>query len=470
MANIPNILGVNSFLPRMKFPLLPAVLLLSGMVVPAVSLHGQSASGAATAVEARLLTEMVAGDQLWSATTEQFEQRFRTMGLQWLSPSKEQARFFGNYAVWSPKLKVTEAIVDFQAGKLARVNLAMFTRGDSDVTLDTREAFEKRVEEIKNDITAVLGVQPTERGKDSQSAVKAVGWMWVKAPTAYLLEYSYVKELKSRGQEFRPEFIRLRVAELPKQQGLLAATQGTANGNTPVAKSSLAANVSHEANGDAVIKTVPMVDQGPKGYCAVATTERVFRYYGLNVDQHEMAQIANTSDGGGTSPSQMLEALEKIEGRMRVRVRAIQKWDFKEFTSMIDDYNREAKRNDKREINLPSGGVIMIGDIYSSMDPGSLKTSRTEKNKAGYGKFQRSVLEMIERGVPIMWGVQLGLYKEGDLPQSGGGHMRLIIGYNAKTSEILYSDSWGAEHALKRMPMDQAFAMTTGMYYIEPMK
>jgi hypothetical protein len=48
--------------------------------------------------------------------------------------------------------------------------------------------------------------------------------------------------------------------------------------------------------------------------------------------------------------------------------------------------------------------------------------------------------------------------------------MRLIIGYNAKTSELLYSDSWGAEHALKRMPMDEACAMTTGMYYIEPMK
>lgn len=455
----------------MNFPLLPALLVLSGVTITAASLSGQSSTpGAAIASEARLLTDMVVGDQLWTATSEQFEQKFRTMGLQWLSPTKEQARFFGDYAVWSPKLKVTEAIVDFQSGKLARVNLAMFTRGDSEASLDSREAFEKRVEEIKADITGVLGVQPTERGKDSQSAVKAVGWMWLKPPTAYLLEYSYVKEMKSRGQEFRPEFIRLRVAEIPKQQGLLAASQGTANGNTPVAKSSLAANVTRDANGDVVIKNVPMVDQGPKGYCAVATTERVFRYYGLNVDQHEMAQIANTSEGGGTSPTEMFEALEKIEGRMRVRVRAIQKWDFKEFTSMLDDYNREAKRNDKREIHLPSGGVINIGDIYSSMDPASLKASRAEKNKSGYGRFQRSVLEMIERGVPIMWGVQLGLFKEGDLPQSGGGHMRLIIGYNPKTSELLYSDSWGAEHALKRMPMDEGFSMTTGMYYIEPMK
>ncbi|MEQ1749012.1 MAG: hypothetical protein ABL974_06290 [Prosthecobacter sp.] len=47
--------------------------------------------------------------------------------------------------------------------------------------------------------------------------------------------------------------------------------------------------------------------------------------------------------------------------------------------------------------------------------------------------------------------------------------MRLIIGYNTKTSEIFYTDSWGAEHALKRMPVVNAFTMTTGMYYMEPM-
>ncbi len=452
----------------MKVTFLPlSLLLLGGVLSPAV--HGQSTSpGARSSAEPVLLTDMLSGEQIWQATAEQFEQRFARLGLQWLSAAKDQARFFGDYAVWTPALKVSEAIIEFQNGRLARLNLAMFTRGDSASPLDTREAFEKRVEEIKTAVTAQLGVPPTERGKDSQSAVKAMGWMWIKGPTAYLLEYSYVREVKSRGQDFRPEFIRMRVAEVPKPQGLLS--QGTPAGNTPVAKSSLAANAVHEASGDVVIKNVPMVDQGPKGYCAVATTERVFRYYGLNVDQHEMAQIANTESGGGTSPTEMFEALQKIQGRMRVRVRELQKWDIKDFLSMVEDYNREAKRNGKREINIPSSGVIMIGDIYSSMDPASLKTSRAEKNRSGYGKFQRTVADMIEKGVPVMWGVQLGLFKEGDLPQSGGGHMRLIIGYNAKTSEILYSDSWGAEHALKRMPMDEAFAMTTGMYYIEPMK
>ena len=48
------------------------------------------------------------------------------------------------------------------------------------------------------------------------------------------------------------------------------------------------------------------------------------------------------------------------------------------------------------------------------------------------------------------------------------GHMRLIVGYNQKTHEILYSDSWGPNHALKRMPETQAWAMTKGLLVLKP--
>jgi len=67
-----------------------------------------------------------------------------------------------------------------------------------------------------------------------------------------------------------------------------------------------------------------------------------------------------------------------------------------------------------------------------------------------------------------MWSVHLGLFKEGDLPQSGGGHMRLIIGYNDTTNEVLFSDSWGAGHELKRINADEAWSMTSGLYGMEP--
>jgi hypothetical protein len=47
--------------------------------------------------------------------------------------------------------------------------------------------------------------------------------------------------------------------------------------------------------------------------------------------------------------------------------------------------------------------------------------------------------------------------------------MRLIIGYNLKTSEVIFTDSWGAGHEQKRMAMDDAWTITNGLSSIEPL-
>jgi hypothetical protein len=446
----------------MKALLLPLIL-ISGLF--SIPLNAQTAKKAPVS---RSLDAMITGDQLWETTTDAFEAKFKPLGLQWLSEKKDQARFFGSgFNLFEDSIPVLEAVADFQDGKLARANLSLYNRGDSKVDPKNVAEFEALVNKLRDTISTRIGAKAVDRGKDATSAVKAMGYLWNVASTAYLLEYSYQKEMKSMNKEFRAEFIRLRVAPLPKQT-LLGGNTNT--GNKPVAKASLVTHVTKDTNGDIVIKDVPMVDQGPKGYCVVATAERVFKYLGLSVDQHEMAAIANSSASGGTSPDEMVGALKTLTGRLKVHIRELQGWNYGEFQRMIGDYNRSAKKNKKREINLDGMKVINIGDIYASFDPDSLKESRASQGKAAFSKFQREVAAAINRGVPIMWSVELGIYKEGDLPQSHGGHMRLIIGYNTKTNELLYSDSWGAEHALKRMAMDNACAMTTGMYYLEPIQ
>jgi hypothetical protein len=452
------------YLNSMNKPALPLAALVS--VLFAALLPAQNVKRKVVNQD-RPLDALVTGDQLWETTPELLESNFKGSGLQWLSAAKDQARFFGaGLNLWNKEVSVLEAIAEFQNGKLARVNLSLFNRGDSENPLATRAEFEAAVDTLKKTLGAQLGAPPIERGKDSSSAVKAMGWMWLKAPTAYLLEYSYEKEVKSQNKEFRPEFIRLRVAPIPKPQSLLSS--GTPAGNQPVSKASLTANITKDPNGDVVIKNVPMVDQGPKGYCAVATAERVLRYYGLDVDQHEMAEVANTASGAGTSPTEMVKALQALTGRLKVHIRVLKDWEYGDFTRMIGDYNRSAKHNKRPEINLAGMHVIDIEEIYGSMDGDSLKQSVAAPGKAAYSRFQRAVTDTVNKGIPVMWGVELGIYKEQDLPQPHGGHMRLIIGYNMQTNEILYSDSWGAAHALKRMPMDNACAMTTGLYYLEP--
>ena len=102
------------------------------------------------------------------------------------------------------------------------------------------------------------------------------------------------------------------------------------------------------------------------------------------------------------------------------------------------------------------------------MDTDVLREVRN-KNKSSLHRFQREVQAHIDQGVPLLWTVMLGKVPEPGIPQNAGGHMRLIIGYNNTKNEILFSDSWGAGHELKRMPAEDAWTMTTGTMSIEPL-
>jgi len=210
-----------------------------------------------------------------------------------------------------------------------------------------------------------------------------------------------------------------------------------------------------------------MVDQGQKGYCVVATAERVMRYYGIPVDEHELAELANSSASQGTSNAAMFDSLKKLAQRLRVRTRTIEDMDTHQALDVIHTYNQLARRNHVAEIPDPSG-PWSLGEIYGAMKPDLLKAART-RNKGDVTRFQQLVQDNIDQGIPVLWTVILGIVHEDKAPQAIGGHMRLIIGYNATTNEILYSDSWGPGHELKRMPTPDAWTMTISLNTIEPL-
>ena len=159
--------------------------------------------------------------------------------------------------------------------------------------------------------------------------------------------------------------------------------------------------------------------------------------------------------------------MKKLSARLKVRVRELEKVDVRDILGLVKDYNRIAKRDHASLIPDP-GSSIDVPAIYAAMQPAVLKEARTH-NKSDLARFQRTAQMHIDQGIPLLWSVQLGMVAEPGLPQASGGHMRIIIGYNSKTQEILYSDSWGAGHELKRMKADDAWTITTALMSIEPL-
>ena len=405
------------------------------------------------------LDPLVSQDALWTFDQDAFEKAAKGLPFSWTSNARDSARaaragmtLFG--------LPVTEAVARFNGNKLAQIDFNFYARGDAgDLSEDKFKALVPAVVEA---ITKATGVKHVVRGKDARNAVRAEGLLWQTPTALHTLEYSSIKEVKSRDIPFRAEFVRLQIAPPAKSVGLLASATSTARlkfiGSSHVKRDA--------ASGDVWVGDVPMVDQGEKGYCVVATTERVMRYYGNSVDANELAQIANSDADGGTSLHAMRDSLKKVSARLRVRLREIEKLEVKDVLALLKDYNRSAKRLGAETIPDP-GQVIDVGGIFRQMQPAVLKEAKT-KNKADLSRFNRNVQANIDSGVPLLWSVQLGMVPESGIPQTGGGHMRLIIGYNTKTAEVLYSDSWGRGHELKRMKADDAWTITTALMSIEP--
>ena len=422
---------------------------------------------------AQPLDSLFATENLWAQKQDDFMQGAKSFGYRWTSNAKDSARTAERRgastdsaaadkdALTAFGLPVVESVARFDGEKLAQITIVLYARGD--VGDWTEAQFDGLVRTAADAISTGTSTKFTVRGKDPTNAVHAEGLVWAAPKARYLLAYSKTKALVTRDIAFRAEFVRLEVTPPEQKVSLLASAT-----NLERAKFSGLTHVRRDGtSGDVWVGDVPMVDQGQKGYCVVAATERVMRYYGDQVDENELAQVANTSSAGGTSSNAMIDALKKLSGRLKIHVREVEKFDIKEIDALIAEYNRTAKHDGKPPLKDP-GRMIDVTAMYQDMDTDVLREVRN-KNKSDLHRFQREVQAHIDQGVPLLWTVMLGKVPEPGIPQNAGGHMRLIIGYNTAKNEILFSDSWGAGHELKRMPAEDAWTMTTGTMSIEPL-
>ena len=187
-----------------------------------------------------------------------------------------------------------------------------------------------------------------------------------------------------------------------------------------------------DSGGNVYIPDIPMVDQGAKGYCVVASAQRLFEYYGIPADMHQLAQIAGSDPERGTSPVEVNRELGAIDHLFKTRFECLAVGSTRGLTELIDDK--------------------YIGDPVPPRD------------------FEKMIRNSVDDGIPLLWGLTVGQFKE-DPPlemQTGGGHMRMIIGYNDKENKLIFSDSWGAGHEFKTMDKDDAYRATHGLFLLKP--
>ena len=433
------------------------------------------------------LGTLFSANEAWTEKAEFFAVEHKDQGFAFASETRDQVNCLDpTTCVWHG-LKVWETRVFFDKSgeeeRITRVELSLYNRGDADsklVKIENGQRVEMErgakldIAGLKEKIAAVDKVFAQGRSavKPEKTTLKngSVRYRRVFAKSNPAGELVWGLSAPGAGNARSVDYLRLTLSQQPaaKQRGSEAAKKVAGKGK----KASVKDNVTKSPNGDVFIDNVPMVDQGQKGYCAAAVAERVLRYYGSVVDEHEIAQQAGTSATGGTRTSDMKQAVTVIGEKNGLGFQNIvsMQADIGEVEEQISRYNKAAKAAKRPELSLAQfthGDKIYVSELVEAMEPKVVYKMR--QKDARFKKFSAGVRQQVNAGIPVFWGVTLGMFPErGVNPQSSGGHMRLIIGYNDKKKEILYSDTWGEGHELKRMPEDWAFAITHDAFFLKP--
>ncbi len=205
----------------------------------------------------------------------------------------------------------------------------------------------------------------------------------------------------------------------------------------------LAQGVSEAENGDVWISDIPMVDQGPKGYCVPATFERVMRALGVEADMYLLAMIGETQAGGGTSVRRLID---NVSSHVRSKGRRPHEQSIRELRI----------RSVKRRIDE---GIPVMWVMHSMPAYNEIANQNTIARARENDDPDARLAAMRER---------LATLAAGPEPE-GHNHICMIVGYNEKTNELAVSDSWGARYELRWVPLEAAqWVSRDQLFYILP--
>lgn len=173
--------------------------------------------------------------------------------------------------------------------------------------------------------------------------------------------------------------------------------------------------VDRRPNGDVILKDIPMVNQGPKGYCVPATWERVMRYMGVPADMYVLAMAGQSGAGGGTSIQGIAYGVTDAVSRGGRKI---------ERASIKIDPASVAKYIDR--------GLPIMWVMYSTKAYNDLANERTKEREgmSDVAAWKKTLAESRKGQKPLQ-------------PNRDEGHMCMIVGYNKGTGEVAVSDSWG---------------------------
>lgn len=282
------------------------------------------------------------------------------------------------------------------------------------------DAMQRDHDLIEQALTKALGEGTSQRFGDTGTRRTALRWDWN--------DHAFLLSLVD-GEYVSVQVVPSSHADAGGRSGRVADADVRAR---------LKASVRRENNGDVWVSGIPMVDQGPKGYCVPATFERALRHMGVEADMYLLAMVGQSSAGGGTVVEWLIENLRSQVYRKGRRLR-----DFAVKELRMRDVQRHLDE-----------GIPLLWRMCSMPEYNEIADKNTgSRGGDGHAEWLASVRkDFAKREKP-----------------SDNHHLCMIIGYNEKTGELAVSDSWGKPFELRWVPMEVAAWVNNGsLILIQP--
>lgn len=379
------------------------------------------------ALNKRLGIDLFADSQLWDDATTAVAAR-----LKW--PKESQTDSQSSYrkypAAYANILgaRPYSAVLYGQAGHPQLISIVFANKGDFNFSTppssreisEMERAIERDVQQIEASLSAQLG-EPKHQQFGSGRSMRHSTDRWDWQGHAFILA----------AEDGEYASLKIMTSELADNKGLAEKLSDARLRQLTIE------NVQTADNGDVVINNIPMVNQGPKGYCVPATFERYLRYMQISADMYLLAMAGQTQIGGGSSLANTMDAI----------------------SDYVSSQNRSMKKLNS-EIRLRSlrkyidRGLPIIWTMFSTSDYNAFANQRSKersrtKDWDAWKKRCRDESHDVE------------LQKD-----YATAHACMIIGYNEETDEIAVSDSWGPKYQIRWVTATQAEQISQGSIYL----
>ncbi len=301
-------------------------------------------------------------------------------------------------------------------GKVAQVDMVFFNKGDSVDGKKWTSKMQRQMKQQWDTLESSLNsfASKFEKGFWGEGRIKNRAQIWKYQ------NHTFTLEIKPK------EFIILHVTNPSAKKSAKAGVANDFDGKV---------NVSKESNGDVWIKNIPMVDQGPKGYCVPATIERCLKYYAIpNVDMHKIAAVCKTQVGGGTYMDNVMTDFKKVCSAFKLKMQGVGSFSMNTISAMIDK------------------GMPICWTMFSTNDYMKRMEANSQKRRDTNFDSYRDEIKKQDK-----------LKKERE-----NAHVCLIIGYNKQSKELAVSNSWGERFEITWVRFEDAKIVSRGLFVINP--